>query len=330
MNRDALTGWLYSLIDGDLIIRKDSSLNQITVRGWVAGQLGIVLTGPVATTLKPINETHVLNDDPRPGTGGSIDLSDAHPGFSYKVVGTADKDNIITGDGDDEITGGGAADRIFGLGGDDRLYGGDKLTLDAAIALAESDYTPLTGIADLLEADTGNDLLIGGTGDNILLGGAGKDTLVGGAGVDYAMGDGFALGFGQQFTFNLKQSPAGKYVFYVQDQFGQAWSFANDTDINGDDDVIYTGHGDDIVNGDLGDDFLSVGSGSDIGFGWSGNDTLDGGAGDDVLFGDLQLGPECTASGDDGSDGPKLSRLGRRAARQRRPRRRRRRRRGLG
>lgn len=58
-----------------------------------------------------------------------------------------------------------------------------------------------------------------------------------------------------------------------------------DQDVNGAADIIVTGAGDDVADGELGDDTLSLGEGSDIGVGSAGADILNGGGGDDDIAG---------------------------------------------
>ena len=102
--RDSVTGWSYTIADAGLILRKDGSLNQITVRGWQSGQLGITLdetvTAPVTTNSYAgdfIKNTNVA--------GTAYTTSNGN----YESAGAQANAN-------DAITGSTAADSMLGLG----------------------------------------------------------------------------------------------------------------------------------------------------------------------------------------------------------------------
>ncbi len=80
------------------------------------------------------------------------------------VLGTVDRDNLVNGEGDDQMQGGAESDNLFGFGGDDRLEGNEG--------------------SDVLFGGNGNDWLYGNSGDDWVVGGAGNDRLFGGAGMD--------------------------------------------------------------------------------------------------------------------------------------------------
>ena len=291
--KDAATGFTYGVTTAGLVIRKDGSSDQITIRNWTDGQLGITLGPAIPKTLTPIYQTYVLVDDPRPTVGGTIDLSSTTQPYAYKVVGTADNDTAFGGPGDDELIGGAGSDYLRGVDGNDRLYGGDVHTVDEAIALAEAPQAASAEV-DHLEGLYGDDLLVGGLFNNNLLGGAGKDTIVGGSGVDFVQGDGFDL-VSNPFTIVFDYSAAGKFMSYVIEHvpgYGdQYWSRPSQDSAFPDADAIYTGLGNDTVDGEGGDDYVDLGGGDDIGIGWSGSDTIDGGAGNDLIFGDFNWDP---------------------------------------
>jgi len=78
--------------------------------------------------------------------------------------GTAARNEIDGGNGNDTLSGLAGNDEIDGGRGDDLIFGGDG--------------------ADDLDGELGNDRLFGGAGSDVLNGGAGDDVLTGGAGAD--------------------------------------------------------------------------------------------------------------------------------------------------
>jgi len=182
-------------------------------------------------------------------------------------------ENIIGGEGDDDITGDALANVLRGRGGADRLAG-----------------------------DEADDQLFGEDGDDALEGGLGDDTLDGGDGLDradfasataaivFTVGDD-SISDGQGGT-DLLISIEGANGGSGDDEFegdGGANGFngragadrilgrSGDDDISGgdDDDSLFGNNGDDELKGDSGDDML---------FGGSGADMMDGGLGDDTYF----------------------------------------------
>ena len=96
-----------------------------------------------------------------------------HPTDSSVMLGDADGNRLVGGDGPDTVLGGEGKDRIEGRGGNDDLFGEEgNDTVDGG-----------TG-HDRLFGGEGSDVLDGGTGDDFLHGGEGDDTLTGGAGED--------------------------------------------------------------------------------------------------------------------------------------------------
>jgi hypothetical protein len=110
-------------------------------------------TTPVASP-SPGRTRNTCPDDPTaPAAPGVVRVP---RGVSAaRLVGTALRDQLTGGPGDDTLLGLGARDCLTGNAGRDRLAGGD-----------------------------GNDILFGGDGDDVLEGGAGIDAMDGGAGND--------------------------------------------------------------------------------------------------------------------------------------------------
>ncbi len=133
-------------------------------------------------------------------------------------------EDVLGGNGDDNLTGSASNNKIGAGGGNDTLNG-----------LSGDDTLNGKGGNDSLNGGSGNDTLLGGFGKDILLGGGGQDKLTGGGGNDSligASGNDILLGSGGQDTL-----------------LG-----------GGGDDSLDGGAGGDVLNGGLGDDTLVGGS----------------------------------------------------------------------
>ncbi len=113
------------------------------------------------------------------------------------VRGNAEDDGLYGGDGEDELVGNGGNDTLHGEGDDDRLLGGahqDELHGDEGDDELDggSGHDTLYGAKgdDKLQGGDGDDLLYGNAGNDELDGGDGRDTLVGGWGTDTITGGG--------------------------------------------------------------------------------------------------------------------------------------------
>ncbi|SHN29960.1 Ca2+-binding protein, RTX toxin-related [Rhizobacter sp. OV335] len=258
---DEATGWSYTVAGDDLILRKDGSLNQIRVRNWQPGQLGITLD---ETQAQP-QTTNTLTGDFKKKTNpdGSQYLFDSDGNYVSDGVQAGAQD-LITGTAGD--------DSIKGLGGDDALLG-----------------------------RAGNDYIEGGTGNDVLEGGLGADTLIGGDGIDVIYGSStgslyyptrtdytppapsYPVVLGQGFDW-AHSSPGPDFDGFQQgflssnvgrdEQYGDA---GNTIDAGAGDDYVFAGTGNDIVSG---------GAGRDDIYGMGGSDVLNGDDGDDRIYGD--------------------------------------------
>ena len=92
----------------------------------------------------------------------------AGKGGDDSITGSAGRDYILAGDGNDEIEGRVGADVIFGGNGDDWV--------DAGVG------------NDVVGGDAGNDVIFGNGGDDYLGGLAGDDSITGGSGADEILG----------------------------------------------------------------------------------------------------------------------------------------------
>jgi Ca2+-binding RTX toxin-like protein len=186
-----------------------------------------------------------------------------------------------------------------GLGSDDRFTLGDVGgRVIPVVAYGGEGNDTITGGngADYLFGEGGNDKISGGYGYDWLLGGTGDDELRGDGGRDNLFGgDGNDSMFGGHPDFLL-------FTTYVIDEDDFLYGGNGNDVINGEvgSDVIYGEAGDDVliggdgfsssevnwVYGGEGNDFLYGGNRTDYLYGGNGNDYLYGLAGNDFLYGE--------------------------------------------
>ena len=151
--------------------------------------------------------------------------------------GSAARDVVFAGDGQDSVYGRGGTDFLFGEGGNDFLFGEDGADLlsgglgdDRLYGGADSDSLNGDGGNDTLYAEAGNDQLSGGTGLDMMFGGLGADEFlvnVGDSGstrttadrigdFSQAQGDRIAFQFTTTFIGTDAFSGAAGQVRYVQ------------------------------------------------------------------------------------------------------------------
>lgn len=202
---------------------------------------------------------------------------------SETLNGTAEDDEIRSGDGNDTVHGnegddwinaiyreldgddryyvysgtliaygGPGNDLIGGKEGNDRLYGGDGN--DKIYAWAGDDFVDGGDGDDNLSGADGNDTIYGRRGNDRLRSGDGKDIVYGGAGDDSI--DAFYNSIGED-RYNVFQGSL----------------------------VAYGGSGNDLIGGKEGNDTLDGGPDDDLLHGWGADDQLMGGGGQDVLYG---------------------------------------------
>jgi Ca2+-binding RTX toxin-like protein len=256
--------WVYSLMDNgsggkDLIVQRDSSLNQIRIRNWSNGQLGINLGNEVAASVT----TNVF-------TGDLIKTTDAS-GLYYLLDSNGNYLSAGTQPGAaDLINGSGSADSITGGGGNDGLAGRE-----------------------------GNDVIDGGDGTDVLLGGLGADTLRGGNGADYifgsaggsfvlprrtdytpiaAQGEELSRGFNWVVYDPPGENSRGSNVYIVAGTsiYGNGETEGNFIDAGAGNDRVNAGNGADVVYGGADDDDISGMDNHDVLLGQEGNDNIRG------------------------------------------------------
>ena len=142
-------------------------------------RVAFVVTGTAAPppSSQPVENPSLMNPfAPQPSAGGKFvtgtDRAD-------RLVGTAGRDVIRCGKGNDVVVAKGGDDYIDCGAGNDRVDGGWG-----------DDEIRGAGGNDTLTGNRGDDEIVGGFGNDKLIGGAGADELSGGAGTDSLRGNG--------------------------------------------------------------------------------------------------------------------------------------------
>lgn len=229
-----------------------------------------------------------------------------------EIYGGGGADTLHGGDGDDTLNGGFGNDQLFGGEGHDTAdysYSNVDWTIDLTYAPGQTaantsgtelmthiesvitgngdDHVTGSSVANLLEANGGNDTLLGHDGEDTLFGGEGNDNLDGGSQSDSIYGgDGEDLLYGGSNADYLEGGADDDIVFggsggdtIWSDRY--AWTNPNDYG----DDYVFAGNGADLVSSSGGNDFVDGGNGSDTIFAGLGDDTVRGGRGVDELNG---------------------------------------------
>nr|WP_269783233.1 calcium-binding protein [Marinibactrum halimedae] len=119
---------------------------------------------------------------------------------------------------------------------------------------------------------------------NVFAGGSGSDTIIGGEGTDYL--------FGGHDSLSIGDTPSTSSDWPTVNNFGQWYSnlmTANLYDVEGDENTIYGGGGNDFISGDHYTDYLFGGDGNDRILGQRGDDIISGESGNDLIFGDSRF-----------------------------------------
>lgn len=182
----------------------------------------------------------------------------------YSIADTTDGDDTLYGGiGNDSMVGGSYDDILVGGTGNDRLWG----DWDGRAGAFEN--LPGFGFSDdYTDLYAGQDSILGGDGLDTIEGGFGDDTIDGGSGAD--------LIYGEYLTGedNFHQLIDPSLVSATLPGIPAAW-------LNGNDDLIFGGDGNDTIFGDISADLANLEGLRGIG----GNDTIDGGSGDDSILG---------------------------------------------
>ena len=201
---------------------------------------------------EPTDTDRTADDQVIEGSDGR-DTVDAGAGHDL-IFGKSQRDDLDGGEGDDILVGESWADTLTGGDGLDVVLGG-----------AGADRLDGGAGNDNVVGGSGADLVSGGDGDDAVTGMSGADTLDGGDGNDYVSGidprdiydpESIAIGSGDpaplldEFVANV----AGFYQSDVSpDQLDRLRAGFNSSDQNSDDDQVYGGAGDDLLEGDLSD-----------------------------------------------------------------------------
>lgn len=193
-----------------------------------------------------------------------------------------------SGSGADVLSGGSTAMTLYGNNGADTITGGSS---DDVIYGGSS--WSATGMTDdasnILSGGSGNDKIYAGSNGDTLRGNAGNDTLYGGAGVDTL--DYAPSGLAISATLNASQIVGdGLDVIDIETIEILIASGLNDTITGADSGVlktIYTGAGNDVINGGSLAETLYGEAGADTIRGGGGADVIRGGDGDDLFYGNI-------------------------------------------
>ena len=221
---------------GDLIAQ--NNIGVYSDLGYSTDQNGTL----VSELVNGVTTSYIF--DARPDMGANPDGT-ASSGFNaHEVIGgTAYKDFIDAGDGDDTVYGDGGDDVLIGNAGADHLYGE-----------AGNDYLDGGTLPDFLDGGIGNDEIHGGDDADVVIGAEGNDRL-----------------FGENFADEMHGNEGDDYLDGGLDAdiiFGGEGQ-----------DVVVGGEGLDTTYGEWGDDRMFAGAGPDQLFGGYGDDILNGGTG---------------------------------------------------
>ncbi|MEM8790522.1 MAG: matrixin family metalloprotease [Pseudomonadota bacterium] len=250
---------------GKLIIDGGEGNDTITLENFDGDDLIFMIDGGVG------NDTIAFTGSPVV-TGGTKTT-----GFNT-ITGGAGNDNIIGSNGTDLIIGGEGNDTLHG-GEDQDVIIGD--TADFLFDFDDSDPPNVTGsrIVAGVNSSDGRDSISGDSGADIIFGGGAQDNINAGQGANLVLGDGGTVNFNGDFTTNTS-GLSGKLRALTDNLVdGADDDGAADTITAGsDDDIIFAGVGNDVVNDSGGDNTIFGGDGFD--------DITVTGVGTDIIFGD--------------------------------------------
>lgn len=235
----------------NLLISQDNGADQITIRNWQAGQLGITLSGEVANGQagntyvgdfkKLLNNGQYVHEYGSDQIGYRYANDGAEPGAADAIIGSPLNDDIQGLAGNDALS---------GMEGDDVIDGGDG--------------------ADVLSGGSGQDTLNGGNGDDYLYGsGLGRmDAQPRSVDSSPLTAEGTELARGFGWVIGSRDGTIQTYVLAGVDVHQIASDSAN------------------VIDGGAGNDRIEAGTGNDVAHGGTGNDSIEGLSGHDVLYGD--------------------------------------------
>ena len=212
------------------------------------------------------------------GNSGT-DYLDGGAGNDFDLSGGAGDDVVRGGAGNDVLHGQSGIDQVYGDAGDDQVFGdaGDGQVQVGQRLFGGSGRDNLFAYAPAINSIGAfnnqtllvGDQLFGDGGGDFLHGNARQELLVGGSGNDVIIGD--------EFVGNTYQTHAQRGI-------------GTESDVNGADDSLFGGSGEDQLYGGGGDDTIFGGSGTDHIEGQDGSDVQYGGAGIDIFILPTALG----------------------------------------
>ncbi|MCA9139509.1 MAG: FG-GAP repeat protein, partial [Planctomycetales bacterium] len=222
----------------------------------------------------------LANGDAIPTISGSHrDQIYGDAGRNVVVAGAGDdvvrtfggNDEIRGGAGDDDIQSGSGSDFVAGGWGRDTIVAGASIdgngdSNDRNIVYGDRDDNnpaplPLTDHGDTIYTDAGNDIVDAGAGDDYIKTFAGSDSIVGGWGADTIFASVNENGGGSATDINTVYG----------DLIDSKNAPGNQRDHS---DLIYTDHGNDVIDSGRGDDIVYALGGSDTVIGGWGADTI--------------------------------------------------------
>jgi len=190
----------------NLRIAIEGLADDITVRNWQPGQLGITLDENLPAIVPNYSDSGddqgaaddrltAFNDPDGAGPLEGSYVSDVH------LAGGNGSDTVLGYTGRDILEGGVGSDIVLseasvivgtappaGDPGDDRIY--DDAEIDVALAISQGNAQTGSAVkGDWLGGQDGDDALVGSAAADVLMGGRGADLLVAGAGDDELNGD---------------------------------------------------------------------------------------------------------------------------------------------
>lgn len=203
------------------------------------------------------------------------------------VTGTFDVNVITTGSGDDTILGGGGADTINSGAGNDFVNAQSGGNVDVDAGAGNDTVVANNGLPETLDGGADTDLL---------------DTTAFNSAYSINLDTG-ATNFGGESFINFENVVTGNGDTTVTGTAGDnvitTGTGADSVDAGFGADTIDTGTGQDTVNGGGGNDVINLDGGADIANGQGGNDLINGGLASDTVQGGS--GSD-TINGDEGGD----------------------------
>ena len=257
---------------------------------------------PVANNdaVGPVNENVVLNGASSVfadnGSGADND-PEGDPFFVTEVEGNAANVGVqfalasgalllVNADGTFSYDPNGTQDAL-----PDPASGASNLTATDTFTYTITDGDTATVTVTIAGVDS-NDTLIGTNIPDTLIGGIGDDNIDGLDGPDTIDYSGTASGVTVNLNVTAAQNTGGAGNDTIANVENIVGSNNNDrligkTGVDGGDNILSGGAGNDQLFGIGGDDTLNGGAGNDLALGGAGNDTVNGNAGDDLLLGGI-------------------------------------------